>query len=512
MELLSTFIAYPDQFNEHGVELPEDFFYEMSHRALFKEIREHYHLNPYTSPRLDHLMGILINDNRWQGVPQDYLSRIAGTIALPAHTLERMAHLWRLYRNRHAIDRAVSLVTTLSDGDGEGTEAVWQDLCKAMENPDSGSLLCICSVRDAKDPPLPLFKNGLLPGGFGLVIGRDSIGKGFFIADMILSVSLGRPVGISTIAKINGPPLKVKYLAFEESKEWLRWRFDRISEAAGLNTQAWRDAEAEGHIAITDTAGCAPLFIQQVRDLPVPTDVFHELKCQLLRDKPDLCIIDPLSGAAILSNENDNASVNSVAIQLRRLAAETGTAIILVHHVSKQAQDTNDHQAARGGSALGAAARWVFTMRQDPNDLIYGVVASVAKNSYGRRVDDIRLRRSDCGVLKEVSGAEIAAERNHMAVAIANYLRTHPDENINPEAVKRNNSASAKALIRSLNSKPAEVYKAVEMGLINGVLEKEERKRPGRGETFTVLVAPCAPAEKSDGDDREDDEEEEVLF
>lgn len=512
MELLSTFFSYPEQFREHGAELPEEIFHEMSHRALFEALREHYRLNPHTSPRQNDLMGILSDDKRWQEVPHDYLFRIVGTIALPVHTHERKVRLWQLYRDRHAIDYAASLVNTLAGSDREGTEAIWQDLCRVMEEPGSDSLLRLCTVRDAKEPPPPLFKNGLPPGGFGLLVGRDSVGKGFLIGDMILSCSLGRPVGISTIAKINGPTLKVRYLCYEDSKEWLRWRFDKISEAAGLSTQAWRDEEADGRIEISDMAECAPLFTQQGRDLPAPTVAFHELARQLHRDKPDLCFIDPLSGAAILGSENDNAAINSVAVQLRSLAAETGTAVVLVHHVSKQAQDTNDHQAARGGSALGAAARWVFTMRQDPNDLVFGVLASIAKNSYGRRVDDIRLRRSDCGVLKEVSGAEIAAERNHMAVAIANYLRTHPDENINPNAVKRNNSTAANALIQALNAKPLEVYKAIESGIIEGILSTEERKRPDRRETFTVLVLPCAPAEKSDVDDRENDEEEEGLF
>jgi len=55
-----------------------------------------------------------------------------------------------------------------------------------------------------------------------------------------------------------------------------------------------------------------------------------------------------------------------------------------------------------------------------------------------------------------------------------------------------------------MGAEPAEVHNAIQAALFTGDLVTEERKRPGRNDTFSVLVPPKNTAA--------DDDDEEALF
>jgi hypothetical protein len=298
-----------------------------------------------------------------------------------------------------------------------------------------------------------------------------------------------------------GAPLRVMYLCYEDQPAALEWRLDRLCESAGVDPSLWRAAEKQGMLSIL-ADDLAPLWTQAKNDIPRPTDMFRALERHIRRHKVNCCIVDPLAAAAVLQSENDNAAMNAVAVQFRALAKRTGCACILVHHTAKGAQGNTSHHASRGGSALPGAGRWQLQLSQESrNKPLY---LSITKNSYGRRVFDVPLLQDDNGVIRELSGEEETTHRANLVHRVVEYIRDTPDACINAGAVKLRNSQDAKALITAMGATPAEVHGAIKAALFTGDLVTQERKRPGRNDTFSVLVPPKSATA--------DDDEEEALF
>jgi RecA-family ATPase len=83
----------------------------------------------------------------------------------------------------------------------------------------------------------------------------------------------------------------------------------------------------------------------------------------------ELIIIDPLVGFHD-APENDNNAMEKVVTVLRKVARETGAAVLVIHH-SRKSPASSDSQAgdmdsARGASALTAAARFAVTISRMP--------------------------------------------------------------------------------------------------------------------------------------------------
>lgn len=369
-----------------------------------------------------------------------------------------------------------------------------------VEEIEGGTTLEPSRIAGSGPMPAPLFRNGPIPGGFGLFIGQDSIGKGWVCLDLMLSCALARPLNIRTVSHA-GDPLRVMYLCYEDQPAALEWRLDRLCESAGVDPSLWRTAEKQGMLSIL-ADDLAPLWTQAKNDIPRPTDMFRALERHIRRHKVNCCIVDPLAAAAVLQSENDNAALNAVAVQFRALAKRTGCACILVHHTAKGAQGNTSHHASRGGSALPGAGRWQLQLSQESrNKPLY---LSITKNSYGRRVFDVPLLQEDNGVIRELSSEEESTNRATLVHRVVEYIREHPDACINAGAVKLRNSQDAKALITAMAAAPAEVHDAIQAALFTGELAAEERKRPGRNDTFTVLVPPK--------NSTTDDDDEEALF
>lgn len=339
-------------------------------------------------------------------------------------------------------------------------------------------------IADAPSLPEPLFTHGPAPGGFGLIIGTDGIGKGWLTLDLLLGCALARPMNIPAFRR-HGTPLRVTYLCYEDDPRVLRWRLDRVCERAGVPPQAWRDAEQDGrlHIAVD----LPPLFVQETRGAPAPTPTCNALARTLKARNADLCIIDPLAAAAVLQSENDNSALNAVAVALRERARETGCAILLTHHTSKASRDDAGHHASRGGSALTGAARWVLRLLQSPVTPDQ-LTAGIPKNSYGPGCPGIPLQRQAQGVLRERDENAPDPHQDELVKRVLQFITDNPHLEINPNAVPHRSSEGARALIDHLGVPARDATKAVEHALDTEQLQLEERRRPNSRHKFRVLI------------------------
>jgi len=395
----------------------------------------------------------------------------------------------------------------------------WDAWIKAHEAP--GTVFTPTRIAGSGPMPEPLFHNGPIPGALGLFIGEDGIGKGWLTLDLLLSCVLGRTVNLHTLG-YRGSPMRVVYLCYEDMCPVLEWRLDRICERADIDPGLWRRAESAGLLTVKALPrqpghgedDLVPLFRQEEHGAPLFTPFFTAVERYLSENQTNLCIIDPLAAAAILANENDNASMNTVAVQLRALAAKTRCTVLLTHHTSKAAHGIQHHHAARGGSALPGAARWQLQLAQEQHD--GPLFLSISKNSYGKRKFDIQLRREENGVLVELTRRDIQLRARELMYKVIAWIKAHPGLVINHNAVK-NNCGDAKYLVdamaEALGAKPKEVYDAIEAARLDDLLRITEMYY--KRKLIKRITAPGAaegPPLAARTPEESDEDEEEIPF
>jgi len=88
---------------------------------------------------------------------------------------------------------------------------------------------------------------------------------------------------------------------------------------------------------------------------------FAEIEKTIVDNGISVMIIDPFVSCHALP-ENSNEAMNGLAKRLKKLASDTGCAIVIVHHAKKVSGKEVAVEDARGASALVNAARVVLTL------------------------------------------------------------------------------------------------------------------------------------------------------
>ena len=121
-------------------------------------------------------------------------------------------------------------------------------------------------------------------------------------------------------------------------------------------------------VALPDAGGPLPLFVQD-RDGVHTTDDWHMICDQLVKIS-DLQMVsfDPLSNFAQVGLDSDNVASQLVMGSFGQLAAETGAAVILPHHMRKTSTGrapqsvAEARDAVRGASGIVDGARCVYAL------------------------------------------------------------------------------------------------------------------------------------------------------
>jgi len=222
-------------------------------------------------------------------------------------------------------------------------------------------------------------------GELGMLIAATNLGK----TTLSMNLSLLGVVGQSFLPLVGeGKPIRVMYVDGET-------RQARMQRDIGRMITEWPEealslVDENLHIVCDATLDGLPLNLSSERHLAALAKTAREFK-------PDLIVLDTLSSLFTLSAENDNAEVtNRVMKPLANFAKETNAAVLLLHHVGKQSEESqtrNTAYRARGASALGAAARMTLLLNAHPSNR-QGVILHCAK-SKGARFEDVVLRLNE---------------------------------------------------------------------------------------------------------------------
>ena len=112
-------------------------------------------------------------------------------------------------------------------------------------------------------------------------------------------------------------------------------------------------AEAPGNIIIAKADSRTKTVLEQ--------PLAKVLTKIVLENQFDVLVVDPFA-ETFEGDENSNSELKWTAVLWRRVARETGAAVMLVHHTRKFGAEAGNMDSARGGSALVGVARIVSTL------------------------------------------------------------------------------------------------------------------------------------------------------
>lgn len=228
---------------------------------------------------------------------------------------------------------------------------------------------------------------GLFKGDWGLVVGKGGLGKTTFLLNVCICLASGKP--FAPIVPEGQPPRRVLYLDFESNPQRLQEQFLKVCEQltddenllVDENLQWAFEPEIAGHPwRMTDPQALKNLakYIQQ-----------HKI---------DFVIVDTVSQAAALNDENNNAEVQrKIVVPIRRLVKYCDIGMLLVHHEGKGKTQTGIHDTqyrARGASALMDAARYQITLLPFSQDN-RGLIEVVNSKDKGYRFDKVTMSRNE---------------------------------------------------------------------------------------------------------------------
>ncbi|MDF3283373.1 AAA family ATPase [Gordonia sp. N1V] len=187
------------------------------------------------------------------------------------------------------------------------------------------------------EPPMALVKDVLDGGGTSMFIGHRGSYKTAIALDMALCIATGTSWGRHRTERG-----RVLYLVGEGG-----------GRAFGIRLEAW----LTHHDIARDEI--RPWFRGVDGAVPLMSDAWDEL-VEFARDyRPALIVVDTLARHQIGLDENSNSDASDAVAKADHLRAETGAAVMLLHHPPKGGS------SGRGASAWEGAADSVFLLTKD---------------------------------------------------------------------------------------------------------------------------------------------------
>lgn len=222
------------------------------------------------------------------------------------------------------------------------------------------------------------------PGIISMIVGDGSVGKSYLMLQLMVTLALHDRPQLAAWATAFGVkrPRTSAFISLEDNADELHFRLQSIYHHLKL---APTDA--------TTIAGRCTFPVLEGSGFTVGDTAWTAATIAALKgrhpDGFDLLIIDTLS-AAHTASESDNTAMNEVMQSIALLRQALGCAILLVHHVSKDAvrkpSALPNASASRGASAVANRARMVMMLRPSNPDADNGVIElTVPKLNGGKR-------------------------------------------------------------------------------------------------------------------------------
>ncbi|BCO32068.1 hypothetical protein TspCOW1_21710 [Thiohalobacter sp. COW1] len=285
------------------------------------------------------------------------------------------------------------------------------------------------SALETEPEPLDYVLPNFLAGTVGSIIAPGATGKSFLALELSATVATGQDItGIAG----DGQTGRVVYMPAEDPGVIVQHRLHAI----GAHIPPAKREQLYENLRIIPLAGRLPHLIDANGN--INSDWISRLRRMAQNSR--LLIIDTLRrfhGA----DENDGGLMALLIQLLEKIAAETGCAIIFIHHTNKAATLNGagaQQQASRGSSVLTDNGRYQLNLTSmtekeadergvEPDCRRNFCLVTGAKVNYGEGQDEIWLRRAEGGVLLpahfDLPGQVRAAKKKRLEV-----VREHDDD------------------------------------------------------------------------------------
>lgn len=220
-------------------------------------------------------------------------------------------------------------------------DKILQDAEAVKEIPDSISLLrSYKELSESTYPPIDYIIYGGIAGEVCLVSGKSNEGKSTFVE--VTSVALAAGKDFLNMTKA-GKPRKVALFTFETTSQ----KFQRnLKKIVGVLTPEETDLVNQN------------LFTYIAKDRNTPRlnlsekNHFKAFESAVKELQPDVIVIDTISTAFALKNENDNSEVAGVIMKpLQKMAKNLNALVVIVHHIGKANEEGSSNRTYRSRGA-----------------------------------------------------------------------------------------------------------------------------------------------------------------
>jgi hypothetical protein len=257
-------------------------------------------------------------------------------------------------------------------------------------------------IYNCKKPPeLDFVMDGLLAGTTAAIVAPGATGKSFLGLQFCIAVSSFDILGMG----IKSGDYKTAYITAEDPKEILFHRCFDMSKQLNEEEQA----QVAERVAVYSLHGSAPCLLNNRGVI----DEACEKSIQALKDLATgrrLIVIDTLRKFHA-AEENDSGHMTKLTQILDKIAAETGCAVMFLHHANKAAASGANFEqgASRGSSALVDNIRFQLNLAKPSKedlknfnfdeDISKYIKVIGAKANYRASNKDFWLKRGEGGVL-----------------------------------------------------------------------------------------------------------------
>ncbi len=232
-------------------------------------------------------------------------------------------------------------------------------------------------------PPREEIIFGLGRGEVGLFNAVNNAGKTTILRNLMVSLGIGKPFppfGNFTL------PKRVAFLDFEDTLSYLR---KDLSVMLASFSDSERTRFKDNALLIceyTDGQG-EDLSLSKLNHFGVLTE-------NLIEFAPDLIIVDTISSAFQIHDENNNAEVRkSIMRPLKRLAKDVDAAVLVAHHIGKPKGEEGQTKEAsfrgRGASSFADMSRLILNLEKNGIDETVSLICAKVK---GAKFTDLKLK------------------------------------------------------------------------------------------------------------------------
>lgn len=196
---------------------------------------------------------------------------------------------------------------------------------------------------------------GVDEGTVGLIVGESGTSKTKFSLQMALCVcGMSHDLGIEINSNKNN---RAAYIGFEDTAKQIHEQTLAIKKNYEINDNDWKDITSRLDLY------CANDF-----EMDILNDKHADILIEMFKGR-QIAIVDNISN--VIKVKEDVECLRSVINKAKYIAAKSGCAIFLIHHVNKPTEHNKDGDPVhriRGGSSLVAGARATYFLNSYTDD------------------------------------------------------------------------------------------------------------------------------------------------